>query len=396
MCLSVCPVYDVLREEQAAPRARVQLIKHFEGGDLSSTPFLKDLIDRCLMCGSCAANCPAGVDLYGKFMEMRRRMVADHGQRVEIRSLIYMLAKEYRLSMGARLANLGTRLTPLPFMKKYGLEPLGLKTLPRFNARPFRKAMAEVVSPSVAPVGKVIYFTGCGTNFLFDDTGRAVVKILTHLGYQVIIPKDQACCAIPMLFHGAVDQAMGPIKQNLTALDRNDIDAVIVDCATCATALKLEYPDLIEEKNKALLQTAMNISAKVTHILPFIAGHFEKMHFKTSGGGKVRATYHAPCHLKNHFHALAEVEALIRRLPFIDYRPAPDADKCCGGGGTFFYEYPEVSRKMVERKITNAVGSRAEKWLTDCPVCRIQLSSRLTDSDRIAVIHPAQVIATAI
>ena len=395
MCLSVCPVYETLREEQASPRAKIQLIRYFEKGDLASTPFLKDLVSRCLMCGSCTANCPAGVDLYGKFMEMRRKMVRNHGERVEIRSLIYLLPREYRLTMGSRLADIGLRLLPQAFMKKYALEPLGLKSLPRPNPRPFRKAVGESISPATAPVGKVIYFTGCGTNYLYEDTGHAVVKLLSHLGYQVIIPKDQGCCAIPMLFHGAINQAMDPIKKNISALDRDDIDSVIVDCATCATALKNEYPDLLEDQGAVHL-AAQRISAKTTHIIPFIAQHLGRLTFTRRPETPIKATYHAPCHLKNHFLPLAKVEELFRKLPFIDYIHATDADQCCGGGGTFFYEFPDISRKMVTKKIANAAATQADWWMTDCPVCRIQLASRLTDEDKIKVVHPVTLIAPAV
>jgi glycolate oxidase iron-sulfur subunit len=103
--------------------------------------------------------------------------------------------------MGTRLAGLGRRLLAQAFMKKYALEPLG---------RPFRKTMDNAIWAVTAAIGNIIYFTGCGTNYLYEDTGRAVVKLLRNMGYCIFIPWGQDCCAIPMLFHDAVDQAMGP------------------------------------------------------------------------------------------------------------------------------------------------------------------------------------------
>ncbi|MBU0972093.1 MAG: (Fe-S)-binding protein, partial [Proteobacteria bacterium] len=52
LCLGACPVYKVLKEEQASPRARLQLIKAFENSTLEASPLLKELISKCLMCGS--------------------------------------------------------------------------------------------------------------------------------------------------------------------------------------------------------------------------------------------------------------------------------------------------------------------------------------------------------
>lgn len=68
-------------------------------------------------------------------------------------------------------------------------------------------------------------------------------------------------------------------------------------------------------------------------------------------------------------------------------------EESCGGGGTFFYEYPELSRKMADKKIAGARKTGAKLWLTDCPVCRINLSGRLTAEDKIEMVHPARFLA---
>ena len=79
MCLSVCPVYKVALQEHASPRARLQLIKYYDNKRLISSVNLKDIISKCLMCGSCAAICPSGINHYSKFMDMRAKMAQDHG-----------------------------------------------------------------------------------------------------------------------------------------------------------------------------------------------------------------------------------------------------------------------------------------------------------------------------
>ena len=82
----------------------------------------------------------------------------------------------------------------------------------------------------------------------------------------------------------------------------------------------------------------------------------------------------------------------MKNLPGIDYIRAVDADECCGGGGTFFYEYPEISKEMVKGKIENAKKTGAQIWLTDCPVCRINLSGNLKGDDNLIVKHPVEMI----
>jgi glycolate oxidase iron-sulfur subunit len=395
LCLNVCPVYKVLKEEQASPRAKLQLIKAYENDTLSSSPLLKEIISKCLMCGSCAANCPSGIDHYSKFMEMRRKMVEDQGETPAIKSLTYLLAREYRLKFGAGLARTGQKFVPDLFVRNYKLGNIPLKNFPTLNATPFRNAHDVIILPDKQPVGKVVYFTGCATNYLYDDTGIATIGILKHMGYEILIPRDQTCCSIPLLFHGAADRASKNITTNIHALKGHDADAIIVDCSTCGEALTNEYPRFIEQQGQNP-SDATAIAEKVMNILTFIDQQFDRLEFDPDVTERVSVTYHAPCHTKNNFNAHLIVERLIEKLPFVDYKRAVDADECCGGGGTFFYEYPEVSKKMVDKKIKNAKAVKTSQWLTDCPVCRMNLAGNLDTDDTLQVLHPVTLIYSAL
>ena len=395
LCLNACPVYKLLKEEQASPRAKLQLIKAYDNNTLASSALLKEIVSKCLMCGSCTANCPSGIDHYSKFMEMRKKMVEDQGETPAIKSLIYLLAREYRIKFGANLARAGQKILPDSFAENYKLGNIPLNNFPTLNTTPFRKASDTIILPDKKQVGTVLYFTGCATNYLYDDTGFATIGILKHMGYKIIIPEDQTCCSIPLLFHGAADKAFKNITTNINAFKNHDVDAVLVDCSTCGEALKNEYPRLIENQGQNPFDTK-KIASKVMDILSFIDQHFDRLEFDSSLVEKLSVTYHAPCHTKNNFGAHIIAENLIKKLPFLTYKRTPDFDECCGGGGTFFYEYPDVSKKMVDKKIENAKAVRATYWLTDCPVCRMNLAGNLNNNDNLQVLHPVTIIHSAL
>ena len=395
LCLNVCPVYKILKEEQVSPRAKLHLIKAHDQQTLASSPFLKEIISKCLMCGSCSAGCPSGIDHYSKFMEMRRKMAEAHGDPPAIKSLIYLLAREYRTVFGAGLARAGRKLMPAGLAKKFKLGNIPLKNFPELNTVPFRKAHDEIISPKGKPVGKVAYFTGCATNYLYEDTGIAAIGILTHMGYEVVIPKDQTCCSIPLLFHGAKDQAMENITANIKVLQDIDADAVIVDCSTCGEALKNEYPRLFKADSEHL-PAAQKIAPQVTDIISFINLHFDLLQFDPDITEKISVTYHAPCHTRNTFQSHTIVEKILQNMPSVNYKRTLDFDQCCGGGGTFFYEYPEVSKKMVDKKIESAKAVQVTHWLTDCPVCRMNLAGNTEKSDGLTVLHPVALIYAAL
>ena len=390
LCLSVCPVYKELVQEHASPRARLQLIKSYKNNNLLSSPDLKEIISKCLMCGACKAICPSGINHYSQFMEMREQMARNHGEKPAIKSLVYLLAGEYRIKFAAGVAKFGQRIIPQTFFKKYNLGNIPVKRFPRLNKKPFRQAVPEVSLPQNRTKGTVLYFTGCATNYIFENTGFSTLNVLKQLGYKVIIPAKQTCCGIPMLFHGAGDQARKNILTNIDCLDQKNITAIIVDCPTCATALKHEYPALLQRLG--LDDTAaLRIASRVVDIMSFILKESDPKLFSINAA-PVKVTYHLPCHLKNSQKTSNNTEKVFDRMAGLDYIRASDVDECCGGGGTFFYEYPDLSKRMVDKKVQNAKNTGARTWLTDCPVCRINLSGNLTDKADMAVKHPVEII----
>ncbi len=393
LCLSVCPVYKVLMEEQTSPRAKLQLVKYYENKELASSKSLKDIISKCLMCGNCSAVCPSGINHYSQFMDIRAQMVKNHGENLAIKSLIYLLADEYRTKLAAGVAKFSQKIIPSHFIKKYNMGSIPLKRLPKLNKMPFRQSYQANILPSKKQKGIVLYFTGCATNYIFDKTGFATVNILKQMGYQVIIPEKQTCCGLPLLFHGASDKAGKNILTNIECFTLGNIKAIIVDCPTCGSALKNEYPAWLKKNNLDTTQ-ALKISHKVIDIMTFVlqeSNSFKNLNLPAKPT-RFKVTYHLPCHLKNNLTTSNNTEIILNNLPFIDYIRVPDFDKCCGGGGTFFYEYPGIARTMVKTKTDNIEKSGADILLTDCPVCRINLAGNLQDQDKIVVKHPIEVI----
>ncbi|MDD9304171.1 MAG: (Fe-S)-binding protein [Desulfobacter sp.] len=402
LCLSVCPVYQILKEEQASPRARLQLIKAFETNTLESSFLLKEIISNCLMCGACARICPSGINHYEKFMDMREKMAAALGDTPAIKGLIFLLAREYRLRAGAKMAGVGQQLTPEFLEKKYRLGQIPISCLPQLNPAPFRQTLPEKIRPkSGKPLrGKLVYFSGCATNYMFEDTGRASVKILKDLGYEVIIPRDQTCCAIPLLYHGAGSKARKNIITNIRALACHDYDHIIVDCTTCGAALKDEYPLYIQRLNKegidkgdTLSAQAQTISEKTMDILIFLSKF--NLKYDPPPPKISRGVYHAPCHSRNSFNSHPRVQDLLRHLPNLEYVPTAEEDLCCGGGGTFFYEHPKTAQKIMEQKQAQITHTNADLWLTDCPVCRLNLQGNLPLDSQTKIIHPVTLICQA-
>ncbi len=396
LCLTHCPVYRVTREESAAPRAKVRLIRSYAEARLPATDRMQDKLQCCLMCGTCTAMCPGGVRHDTLFMRMRDEMGARRGQSLEVRAMGAILPRENRLRLTTKAARLGTNSLAQRILGRMRIGNIPIENLPVPNRRPFRDQVPAIIAPKGTPVGTVAYFTGCATNHVFEKTGQAAVRVLQRMGYRILLPPDQGCCGLPLFFHGDIAHAQTAILDNIAALHREDCDAVLVDCATCGSALGRAYPQLMAERDLPS-EAAEGIAAKVWDVGEFILENFHHLAPRLgTGGERERVTLHLPCHLKNHGRDPGMVEALLQKLPHVDYRRTPDWDACCGGGGLFFNDYPGISRKMVDAKIANAMASGARTWVAGCPGCRVQLAGNLPRKGLLEVCHPLELVARAL
>jgi glycolate oxidase iron-sulfur subunit len=85
-------------------------------------------------------------------------------------------------------------------------------------------------------------------------------------------------------------------------------------------------------------------------------------------------TWHDPCHLKWHQGITAEPRALLRSLKGVTYIEMPDADQCCGLGGSFGIYCRDTSMAIADKKIASLKKTGADALITACPGCIIQLS----------------------
>ena len=392
LCLTACPVYRVMREETVAPRAKVHLVRAYAEGRLTATDRMQDMLECCLMCGSCTAMCPGGVHHDLLFMRMREEMGDRCGQSLEMKALGAILPKENRRRMAAKAARLGATSLARRIIGRMRIGGIPVEKFPTPNRIPFRDQVSAVVAPGGSERGVVAYFTGCATHHVFENTGHATVSVLRRMGYRVLIPEGQECCGLPLFFHGDVKRSLDSVLSNIDALTRTDCDAVVVDCATCGTALGNVYPQIMKEMGLAE-DTAQKLAEKVWDIGEFISENYDFLEPSLKvEQTRLPVTYHAPCHLRNHDRGRASVEKLLKRLPHVDYREAPDRDSCCGGGGMFFNEYQDISKQMVNAKIRNASATGALLWVSGCPGCRVQLSGHLPDDEELLPIHPVELI----
>lgn len=396
-CRSVCPVFIETGNEALVTRGKLSLIEALLDDQIAATGAFYRAVDTCLKCLRCASQCPSGVDT---LKIIRAAQQALRPQRASYRLakifLRTVLPRRRWYNAALRLAALNQKVIRSPDKSSQRLRHLPLilleaTKLPPLASAPVlsREFMKKVSFPPPSPRrGKVVLFVGCLINYVYPPIAVAAVKVLHHLGFEVIIPPEQVCCGMPALALGDDKAALNLARINQRVLlEPTDIDAVVTACASCGRMLKHEYEQFVNNSE---------LSAKCCDIAEFIANQPAELLPAQSEEDEASLTvYHDPCHLRFGQGIAAEPRQLLTRQA--NFREMPEADKCCGLGGVFSLLYPEISASIGARKVKHIQESRTDQVATGCPGCIMQLR-RLTKEAGLScqVSHTVEILAASL
>ncbi len=392
LCIPACPVYQQVLSEAASPRGRIQLVKNFLEGNVPLSKRVKEIIVTCLLCETCVVNCPSGVRHDHVFADFRAELVKQYGLNWKKRLMYTLLTNEKFLHSTTFFAKLGRNWLLETFAKGMRIGNIPAGRLPMVNPKPFRDRFDGVIRPDEESKGRVFYFTGCFTNYFAGDIGQAVVNVLKKLRLEIEIPSAQDCCGIAVILSGEEDIPLKNVEKNISMLTRKEVDTVLVDCATCGAAFKKEYIALLKRKGMDTAPAEV-LKKRTFDVMEYVASRIDDLPLSKNGAGeKVRVTYHDPCHLARAQGVSDAPRKILQSLPQVEYVEMEEANACCGGGGSFQFDFPGVSKGITEKKIKNIRETGASIVVTGCPGCRVTIGGNMDDHDQISVLHPMQLL----
>lgn len=392
-CSYFCPIYREENDEKGLARGKNQLIRFSLKGEQAMTPGFYAAIDNCLLCKTCVQYCPAKARTDRAVIAARADFASEKGLPFSKRFVFrHVLPHRWLFGLSLRVASAVQFLLPKGQGKfrhlPQFLTALGAgRAVPEIAPKFLRSMLPERMSPGGRPLYRVGFFSGCATEFMFPGVGKMLVDILRGLNCEVVFPAAQGCCGAPVMLSGDFETAKGMAMRNVRAFE--DCDYVVTGCATCGSGLR-EYPvylaDAPEETRR--LET---FSAKVRDFNEFIIdilgtdpGRFR---LKPEFEGKT-VTWHDPCHLLRHQQVSAQPRKILGSLEGLRFVEMPDADRCCGLGGSFSITHYETSKRIADHKVAGFEASGAEAVVTACPGCMIQLHDALSRHGKKAeVLH---------
>lgn len=369
-CTSFCPTYVASGEEALSPRGRNQAFRALLENRLSPEQAQKSF-DTCLLCGICTSVCFAEVPT-ARLMSVARESLqkaqgASLWSRAVVRGLLPHPTLFETVMKGAfwfKRWGVSGRLARWGLFRK--IAPALAEADGILEKAPRRFLRGQL--PPAPREAAVVQFVACGPNLLLPEVGLATAELLRQAPV-VFGAAPNVCCGLPGVSLGDREGARRLARKNIEVLEVYPRAVVLVDDSSCAAALK-DYPDLLAD-DPAWRERAVALRARTRDLLEWLAERGEP--FKSPPG---TVTYHDACKAR-YGQKLSEEPRAVLRKSRAEVRELPEADQCCGGGGTFGFLHPDLSRAVGDRKIRNILSTGADVVLTSSVSCLLQLRAGL-------------------
>jgi glycolate oxidase iron-sulfur subunit len=403
MCQAVCPLFAETGREADVARGKLALLDGLMQQLFEDPEGVSQRLNKCLLCGSCAANCPSGVNVLEIFIKARAILTGYQGLPPAKKAIFKGLLAHPELfdklgEWGARFQKIFTK----PASEVIGtscarfMSPLiGDRHFRPLAETPFHKMMPSLDTPAGASGRKVAFYVGCLADKIFPHLAQATVDVLTHHGVGIFMPEKQACCGIPAVSGGDTETFQRLVRHNIRQFRAGAYDCLVTACATCTSTIKEVWPmmtatdDRLHAEVRQLADKTFDIHQFLVSELGITGGE--------AGEADTPVTYHDPCHLKKSLKVWTEPRTIINASRGYRLKEMAESDWCCGMGGSFNLQYYPISGRIGERKREHIRSTGCRIVATGCPACMLQLSDSLSRAgDAIQVKHPVELYAESL
>ena len=391
---TMCPSYMATRDEKDSTRGRANVLRLAMAGRLGESGLgdegVRDVLDLCLECRACKAECPVGVDMARFKSEFLSDYWTRHGTPLKARMLGHIHDVSRWGSRLAPLSNWAARSRPVRWLNEQVLGIDRRRTLPAWTRDTFAAQFGRRTGRGRNAEGRprVAIFNDTFTNFYNPAVGLAGADVLEAAGFTTHLAPNQ-CCGRPLISQGLLEDAKARAAANVDLLypviERGD--ALVFFEPSCLSAVREDAPSLLRGGAQAKAKRIADRSILFETLLEqeWQAGRLA-LNLRT---GPEKILVHGHCHQKA-MGMLPPAKALLSRVPgstIVDL----DAG-CCGMAGSFGYarEHYDVSRTIGERRLLPAARNQdAHSVLVAAGVsCRHQVE----DFASVRALHPAELL----
>lgn len=244
---------------------------------------------------------------------------------------------------------------------------------------------------------KIGLFIPCYVNAIFPEVGVAAYKLLKTLVGEVDYPLNQTCCGQPMANAGFEQKTVAQAE----AFERlfEGYDYVVAPSASCVAFVRLNYPRLLEGHHPCLSALKTLDICEFLHdvlqvkSLPARFPHRVSLHNSCHGVRELQLSSASELNIPSY----SKVKDLLSLVDGIEVVEPQKRDECCGFGGMFSVEEPDVSIRMGTDKLENHIATGAEYITGPDSSCLMHMQgiARRLGKD-IRFIHVVQILASGL
>jgi FAD/FMN-containing dehydrogenase/Fe-S oxidoreductase len=384
---TMCPSYMATKDEEHSTRGRANALRAVLSGRLPAKEFtgrrLYEVMDLCLECKGCKAECPSNVDMAKLKYEFLHHYYQANGLPLRNR-LFGRIARMNHL--GARVPGLVNWISTLA-PSRWVLEKVAgidrRRPLPALATQTFTDWFARRTPPAAAPRGEVVLFNDTFTTYNVPEIARAAVAVLEAAGYRVVLI-DRKCCGRPLISKGMLAEAREHAAWNVERLApyaRRGVPIVGLE-PSCLLTLRDETVELVRTDDA---RTVARQSFLFEEFLVRERGRGLELSFRENGR---KALLHGHCHQK----ALVGTAPTVAALRWAGFEVQEIDSGCCGMAGSFGFEreHYDISVALGNRRLAPAVKAAAAETEIVAPgiSCRQQIQHLAGRRAK----HPAEVL----
>jgi glycolate oxidase iron-sulfur subunit len=234
--------------------------------------------------------------------------------------------------------------------------------------------------------GRVILLQGCVEAEVAPQVRAAAVRLLSRAGYDISSVAGEGCCGALVHHLGREAEGLDQARRNLRAwraeIAKGDVAAIVVTASGCGSQVK-DYAALFAH-DPVWAETAAQVSALAKDLSELLA---DLPLAPTGVAAGVRVAYQSPCSLQHGQKIRTQPRTLLERMGYSVSEPA-EAHLCCGSAGTYNVLQPDLSARLLDRKLGNLAALEPELIATSNIGCQTQLARKAP----VPVVHIAELL----
>ncbi len=233
-------------------------------------------------------------------------------------------------------------------------------------------------------IDRVALFVTCLADTLHPEVGRATVAVLERLGIEVEFPLEQTCCGQMHLNAGYPEHARTLARRFVEVFE--PFDTVVSPSGSCVGLVREHYAGLLEGADRGVPARTWELSQLLV----------EKLGVEDVGSGfEGTVAYHPTCHSLRVLRVGDAPLRLLRAVPGLELVELPDAEECCGFGGTFAVKNADVSSAMLADKLASVLGTGADAVCACDSSCLMHIGGGLhRRGSAVRTLHLAEILAS--